>query len=183
MGSSSSRRSGSRNSTPASATRMRQPPEKDESGWAWAVVVEAQPFRMRAARAGAASAPISISRLCSSAMRTGSAAALASASSAVAHGVGREHGLQRRQVAARRLLAHHADPQGGGHAHLARVGLQLARDQPQQRGLAGAVAADQGHPGGGRDAQVCALEQGAAGDAQGDVGEVQHGGRWIAWTG
>ena len=111
-------------------------------------------------------------------MRTGSVAALASASSAVAHGVGREHGLERGQLAARRLLAHHADPERRRACRTSPcVGLQLAGDQAQERGLAGAVAADQGQPRAGRDVQVRALEQRAAGDPQGDVGEVEHGGR------
>ena len=60
------------------------------------------------------------------------------------------------------------------------IGLQLAGDQAQQRRLAGAVAADQGQARGGRHVQARALEQGAAGDAEGDVGEVEHGGRLIA---
>ena len=100
----------------------------------------------------------------------------------LAHRVGGEHGLERGDVAARRFLAHHADLERGRHPHLARVGLQLAGDQAQQRRLAGAVAADQGQARAGGHVQVRALEQRAAGDAQGDVGEVEHGGRLIAWA-
>src|SRR5690606_42142826 len=50
VGSSSSRRSGCENSTEASATRIRQPPENDEAGRFWASVSNPRPARIVAAR-------------------------------------------------------------------------------------------------------------------------------------
>ena len=177
VGSSSSRMSGSRNSTPASATRIRQPPENDDSGSPWAVSSKPSPLRIRAARAGAAAAPISISRLWSSAIRIGSWAVAASCEQAGPHGVRRQHRLERGHGAARRLLPDHADLRVGRDAERAGIGLQLAHQQPQQGGLAGAVAADQAHPGIVGDAQRRPFEQGTASDSEGEVFEFQHVGR------
>ena len=71
------------NRTAASATRIRQPPENDDSGRPCAASSKPRPLRIRAARAGAASAPIAASRSWISASRPGSPPSAAAASSAV----------------------------------------------------------------------------------------------------
>ena len=73
VGSSRSRRSGLANSAVASATRMRQPPENEFTGRAWAASSKPSPARMVAARAGAESAPMERKRSCTSPSRCGSA--------------------------------------------------------------------------------------------------------------
>ncbi len=82
VGSSSSSSSGSRNRARASATRMRQPPEYSPTGRACAAASKPRPSRMAAARAGALSAWMAISRSWISAKRCGSGWPSASASSA-----------------------------------------------------------------------------------------------------
>src|SRR5882757_8094895 len=82
-GSSRISRSGLLNSVPASATRMRQPPENSPQGRAWASLSKPRPCRIEAARAGAEAAPISSSRAWMSASRSPSWQASDSASSAV----------------------------------------------------------------------------------------------------
>ena len=99
---------------------------------------------------------------------------------ALALGVGGEHRLARAQIAARSLLRDRADPRAAPQPHLAGVRRQLAPDQPQQRGLAAAVAPDQADPAPGRQMHGRTLEQGAAADPQGHIVEMQHGGRGIA---
>ena len=108
-GSSSSSRSGSENSSAASATRIRQPPEKAASGWCCASSSKPSPARMRAARAGAAWASIAISRSWISPMRCAIVDALGLSQQLGALGIGGEHGLERRRLAARRFLRDIAD--------------------------------------------------------------------------
>jgi hypothetical protein len=75
-------------------------------------------------------------------MRCGSVAVSASLMQRGALAVGGQHEVDQRIRPARRFLFHPA------HAHAARqgdlpiLGVQFAADQPEQRGLAGAVAAD-----------------------------------------
>jgi hypothetical protein len=89
--------------------------------------------------------------------------------------VGGEDGLDRRGLAARRLLCHHADPCARPEPHGARVGLGLARDEAEQGRLAGAVAADEAHALPGRQVQRGALQERAPSDAERDVVQVEHG--------
>ena len=89
--------------------------------------------------------------------------------------VGGQHALQRGQLAARRLLRHHPDPHPGLKAQAAFVRLQLARDQPQQGRLAGAVAADEAEALARRQMEGGRFEERPPGDPQGDVVEIQHG--------
>ena len=62
---------------------MRHPPENSAQGRCWSLAEKPRPARIDAARAGAACAPISASRVWISAMRCGSCAVSASANSAV----------------------------------------------------------------------------------------------------
>ena len=143
------------------------------------------PFRMRAARAGAASAPISISRLvhlgdadagrCAvSASASSAARARCRSASTASSGV---------SVAARRLLAHHADPSAGRQPHRR---PRRAAARPRSGAAGSTCRCRCGRPGPGAcrpgTCRRRAFEQRAAGDAQGDVVEVEHGGRLIAWA-
>ena len=73
MGSSSSSMSGSANRAAASATRIRQPPEKCDIGRWMSSWLKPSPTRISEARAGADSASISISRIQISPISSGSA--------------------------------------------------------------------------------------------------------------
>ena len=174
-GSSRIRRSGLLNSVPASATRMRQPPENSPQGRAWAALSKPRPCRIEAARAGAEAAPISSSRAWMSASRNPSWQASASASRAVRSTSAASTASRTEMLAAGRVLRHRADAGAAAQADAAAVGLDLALDQAQQGRFAGAVAADQadlpavGHGRGG------AIEQHALAMAEGEVVDVEHG--------
>ena len=88
-----------------------------------------------------------------SAMRLGIVRRLGLGQQARALLVGGEHELDQALRPARRLLRHPADAGRARHVDAAVVGLQLAGDQAQQRGLAGAVAADEADLVPGRDAR------------------------------
>ena len=89
--------------------------------------------------------------------------------------VGHQHGLEQALRPGRGLLRHHADAGAGGERDVAGIGVQLAGDQLQQRGLAGAVAADQPGMVAGRQRQAGALQQQPPADAVGQVLDRQHG--------
>ena len=98
--------------------------------------------------------------------------------------VGGEHELDQAVGSARRFLRHPADAGGAGHVDAAVVGLQLAGDQAQQRGLARAVAADEADLVPRRNARRGLVEDDAPLDAVGEVVDVQHGRKAIAeWAG
>ena len=97
--------------------------------------------------------------------------------------VGGEHELDQAFRPARRFLRHPADAGGAGHVDAAVVGLQLARDQAQQRGLARAVAADEADLVPRRNAGRGLVEDDAPLDAVGEVVDVQHGRKAIAECG
>ncbi len=97
--------------------------------------------------------------------------------------IGIEHRLARRPLAAGRLLGDRADAGAAPQAHLAGIRAELALDQAQQRGLAAAVAPDQADPVPGRQPDARLLEQQPAADPEGDVVQMQHGGRDIARPG
>ena len=137
-----------------------------------------RPFRIRAARAGAAAAPISISRSWISASRTGSPPwppPRPAAPSARCRPPAPPRAASRRRPAPPARTKPICAP--AGSRTLAGVGLQLARDQAQQRRLAGAVAADQAEPLVLPGRAAWHPRAGPAGDPQGDVVEVEHGGR------
>ena len=110
------------------------------------------PARIDAARAGAACASISTSRVWISAMRCGSCAVSASASSAARSRIGGQHHLEQALRPVRRFLRQPADAASAADLDIAVLGRDLAGDHLEQRGLAGAVAPDQPDAGAGRDA-------------------------------
>ena len=106
-----------------------------------------------AARAGAEWASMSASRVWISAMRCGSVAVSASASSAAALEIGRQHDLDQRLRPGRRFLRQPADAFARADGDAAVFGGEFAGDDVKQRGLAGAVAADQPDAGAVRNAR------------------------------
>ena len=101
-------------------------------------------------------------------------------------GVALQHGVEQGW---RRRTAPPAPPspsaRAGGEADVAAVERKLAGDGAQQRGLAGAVAADQADAAARVDRQVGAVQQRAAAEADGDAGddEEAHGGGVIGPVG
>ena len=84
-----------------------------------------------------------------------------------------QHGFQQRGAAAGGFLLHLSHAGAGGEADFAAVGVQVAGDGFQQRGFAGAVAADEADTLAGVDGQVGAVQQGAAAHADGEGGDCQ----------
>ena len=91
--------------------------------------------------------------------------------------VGLEDGLQHADGRGRVLLVDRGHPRGFGQGDLVAAGRQLAEDQLEQRGLADSVAADQPDLGAGRQADRGVVEEFAAPGAEGQVGDLEHGGR------
>ncbi len=89
--------------------------------------------------------------------------------------VGVEHGLQHGRLRGRHLLRHAADAGALRQHDLARVGGQLAPDQAEKRGLAGAVAPHQTDLVPGRDRRRRPVEQHAPRDGVVELGDLQHG--------
>ena len=129
---------------------------------------------MRAAREGAACAPISVEALVDLGDAVGIVRRLRLGQQPRALLVGREHEVEQAVGPARRLLRHPADAGRARHVDAAVVGMDLARDQAQQRGLARAVAADEADLVPGRDAGRGLVEEDAPLDAVGEVVDVQH---------
>jgi len=90
-------------------------------------------------------------------------------------GVGSKHGVDQAAAIARRLLGDGADPGARQHRDGAAVWGQLAADQPEERGLAAAVAPHHPDPGTRRNLRRGAPEQGLAGNREGEVTQAQHG--------
>ncbi len=90
-------------------------------------------------------------------------------------GVGLEDGVQQARRAARRLLRDLSKAQAARDGHGSALGREVAGDDPEQSGLARPVAADEADPCAGRHRRGGAVQQGPAGDAAGDVGELKHG--------
>ena len=72
------------------------------------------------------------------------------------------------------LLGQKADAQVLAGADLSPVERHLAHDQPEQRGLAGAVGADQTDAHARLDVQAGLVQDRLAAERLGDVGEMQH---------
>ena len=172
VGSSSSSRSGSRNSAEASATRIRQPPENELTGRACAAASNPSPAQdgrgPRRRRIGAdRDQPV---------MDFGEPRGrrmLGLRQQRQPLGIGGQHGLQQRGVAGRRLLRHPSQPGAGGEPDLAAVGRDLAGDGAQQGRFARAIAPDQPDPPPRLHGQVGAVQQRAAGDAKRQVAQDQ----------
>ena len=86
-------------------------------------------------------------------------------------GIGGQHGVEQALRPVRRFLGDAADAGAVGQADLAGVGVQVAGDQLQQGGLAGAVAPDQPGLVAAGQGHAGALQKGTPGDAAGQVGD------------
>ena len=94
----------------------------------------------------------------------------------VALAVGGQHPFDKRRVASWRFLRHMADARALGQADPAVVGCEIAGDELQQGGLAGAIAADETDLVAGGDRRRRRIENEPAFDAKGDVVDVEHDG-------
>ena len=92
-----------------------------------------------------------------------------------AFGVRFQHRVDQRGRRRRHLLRHAADPGARGDRDVAPLQRQLLADQPEQRGLARAVAPDKANLVAGGNGGRRPFEQGAAFDGIGDVFDFQHG--------
>ena len=111
-------------------------------------------------------------------MRCGSLAVSASASSWPRSRVGGQHDLDQRLRARRGLLRQPADALARAMGDPAVLGGELAGDDVKQRGLAGAVAADQPDPRAIGNARRGVVDQQASGDADGKVFNDEHAVFW-----
>src|SRR5690606_7493463 len=89
--------------------------------------------------------------------------------------VGRQHHVEHGFVAGRRFLRHRADACLARHVDRAGISPDMALDQVKQRGLARAVLADKARLCAGGDDHRRVLEQFAALNAVGEIGNGQHG--------
>src|SRR5690606_346408 len=78
------------------------------------------------------------------------------------------------------VLTEHAQAGGLRHGHLARGGLAVSREDPEQRGLAGPVRADQPVALAGIELEGGAREEGAVAEALLEVRNGDHGGGNLA---
>ena len=175
VGSSSSKRSGSENSTAASATRIRQPPENSPSDRACAASSKPSPLRIRAARAGALCASMSTRRVWISAMRSGSFAVSASAISASRSTSAESTKSTRLSAPAGRFLIDAADARALGDHDRAGLRPELATENAEERGLAGAVAPDEPDMRARRQRSGRVVDQETLAEAIGEGADVQHG--------
>src|SRR5512139_1948568 len=92
-----------------------------------------------------------------------------------AFGIRLEDDIEQALAAVGRFLGEPADAIAGRDLYLPLLRRDLAGDDAKERRLAGAVAADKPDMGAGRQRDRGMVEQGAAGDAIGEVGEGKHG--------
>ena len=90
-------------------------------------------------------------------------------------GIGGEHDFDQRLRAARRFLRDAADAPAPRQADIAALGAEIAGDDLEQGGLAGAVAADEADARAVGDGGTGMVEQQAFAEAIGDVVDRQHG--------
>ncbi len=129
---------------------------------------------MAAARDGADSAPMAMRRSWISARRV-RFGVFGFVQQGQAFGVALQHGVEQGGWAGRRFLRDGREAGARGQADISPVERKVAGDGAQQRGFAGAVAADQADAAAGIDRQVRGVEQGAAAEADGDGGDGQEG--------
>ena len=88
--------------------------------------------------------------------------------------VGGEHDLDQGLGPARRLLGHGADLHAAGQGDAAALGGKLSLDDPEQGGLARAVAPHEPHLRPGGQVEGGAVEDQPIADAEGQVVDVKH---------
>ena len=90
-------------------------------------------------------------------------------------GVGGEHEVDQRLGPAGRLLLDAAEPRVLRGRDRAGLGRQFAADQPEERRLAGAVAADEADPRAARQRRGRAVDQQALAEPVGEAVDMEHG--------
>jgi len=88
--------------------------------------------------------------------------------------IGLEHDFEQACGPARRLLGEALDAAAPGKLGPSMLGRELAGDHAKQSGLAGAVAADESHPGAAGDVRRGALDEKAPGDAHRKIIDDEH---------
>ena len=136
-----SKRSGAENSTPARATRIRQPPEKALHGMACSACPKPRPFKIDEARASADQASISAKPRLHIGDPRRVTGRLGLGQKAGPFLVRLQHRVQKRGLAARHLLSDTPDAKALRQADVTALQRQLAPDQPEERGFACAVPA------------------------------------------
>jgi hypothetical protein len=89
-------------------------------------------------------------------------------------GIGLKHDFEQALRAIGRFLGKPADAIARRDLHMPLLGRDLAGDDAKQRGLAGAVATDQPDMRSGGQRHGGTVEQGAAADPIGEVGDHEH---------
>ena len=107
-------------------------------------------------------------------MRCGSCAVSASAKSAVRSMIGLEHDLEQALGSVRRFLREPSDAPARRDLNVALLGRDIAGDDVEQRGLAGAVTADQADPRAGRNAGGSSFQQYSTGNADSEIVNDEH---------
>ena len=158
---------------------MRHPPENAPNARFCASSSKPRPLRIRAARAGAAWASMSTRRVWMSAMRSGSLAISASARSAVRSPSAGKHEVDQLLRASRRLLLDAAEPGVSRRGDRAALGRELAADQPEESGLAGAIASDEPGSRAARQRRGRAVDQQSLAEPVGQVVDMKHCG--VSW--
>ena len=82
----------------------------------------------------------------------------------------------------RMFLVHHAEPGGFGQRDVPAIGGELALDELEQGGLAGAVTPDQPHFGPDRQRDGGAVEEATAPGVEHEVFDLKHAGAYRTAT-
>ena len=88
--------------------------------------------------------------------------------------VRRQHEVDQRRRTARRLLLDATEPCAGGNGDRAAFRGDFAADQPEQRGLAGAVTADEARAGASREEHPGVVEQQPAAEPVDEIVDREH---------
>ena len=94
---------------------------------------------------------------------------------ASAFGVGGEHGIEQAAIPPRRFRRDMAEARAGGEADIPAIGLEVADDGLEQRGLPRPVPPDQPEPAPGVEGHVRPFHQGPAADAEREVADGEDG--------
>ena len=94
---------------------------------------------------------------------------------ASAFGVGGQHGVEQAALPPRRFLRDMAEARAGREADIPPIGLEVADDGLEQRGLARPVPPDEPEPAPGVERHIRPFHQGPAADAEREVADGENG--------
>src|SRR5271154_4723971 len=95
--------------------------------------------------------------------------------------MGGQHGLQERDRCGCLLLVGGADPRQARQDDVAAAGGELALDQAEEGGLAGAVAPDEADLGAGGEGEGGLIEETAPVGVENEVLNAEHDGEALCW--